>query len=93
MAIEKTYTLVTGATSGIGFELAKLFGSMGHNLILVARTEQDLISRQDELSKLGIEVVIIVVVFISILPAIIEFLRERAALKREQAQKERFLVN
>jgi len=33
-----------------------------------------------------IEVVIIVVVFISILPAIIEYLRERAAYKREQAQ-------
>lgn len=33
-----------------------------------------------------IEAVIIVVVFISILPAVIEFLRERAALKKKQVQ-------
>ncbi len=35
-----------------------------------------------------IETVIIVVVFISILPAVIEYLRERAALKKAQAQAE-----
>jgi len=35
-----------------------------------------------------IETVIIVVVFISILPAVIEYLRERAALKKAQAQGE-----
>ena len=59
MASENSYTLVTGATSGIGYELAKLFGSMGHNLILVARTEQDLISKQNELVALGVKVEII----------------------------------
>lgn len=35
-----------------------------------------------------IETVIIIVVFISILPAVIEYLRERAALKKAQAQAE-----
>ena len=59
MQSEKTYTLITGATSGIGYELAKLFGSMGHNLILVARTESDLTAKKDELMALGIEVVTI----------------------------------
>jgi short-subunit dehydrogenase len=59
MQSEKTYTLITGATSGIGYELAKLFGSMGHNLILVARTESDLITKKDELTALGIEVITI----------------------------------
>lgn len=35
-----------------------------------------------------IETVIIIVVIISILPAVIEYLRERAALKKEQAQSQ-----
>ena len=36
------YTLVTGGTTGIGFELAKLFAENGHNLVIVARDEADL---------------------------------------------------
>jgi len=36
------YALITGATSGIGYELAKLFAQDGHNLVIVARTEEDL---------------------------------------------------
>ena len=52
-----TYTLVTGATSGIGYELAKLFGSMGHNLIIVARSEDELQRKQEELSTLGVDVI------------------------------------
>lgn len=37
-----TYTLITGASSGIGRELAYLFAQDNHNLILVARDEQRL---------------------------------------------------
>ncbi len=33
----KKYTLITGASSGIGESLAKKFASKGHNLIIVAR--------------------------------------------------------
>jgi uncharacterized protein len=40
-------TLITGATSGIGLELAKIFAKNGHNLVLVARSEHTL----DELKK------------------------------------------
>ena len=34
--------LVTGASTGIGYELAKLFAQDGYNIIAVARTEEDL---------------------------------------------------
>ncbi|MEQ1723264.1 MAG: SDR family NAD(P)-dependent oxidoreductase, partial [Pseudobdellovibrio sp.] len=36
------YTLITGASSGIGFELAHVFAKNNHNLILVARSEEKL---------------------------------------------------
>ena len=32
----RNYTLITGASTGIGYELAKLFAKDRHNLILVA---------------------------------------------------------
>lgn len=37
-----SYTLITGASSGIGWELAHVFASHKHNLILVARSEDKL---------------------------------------------------
>ena len=39
---QKPYTLITGGTSGIGYELAKLFAKDGHNLVIVARSQQEL---------------------------------------------------
>ena len=41
--------LVTGASSGIGYELAKLFAADGYDIILVSRTRDDLESVADEL--------------------------------------------
>ena len=41
--------LITGASSGIGCELAKIFARNGHNLILVARNVQTLNQLADEL--------------------------------------------
>ena len=47
--------LVTGASSGIGYELAKLFAQDGCRLVLVARNEQALIDLAEELqAKHGI---------------------------------------
>jgi len=51
------YALVTGATSGIGLEIALNFARDGINLILVARTEKKLIEIREKIeSEYGIEV-------------------------------------
>lgn len=42
MTTNPKYALITGATSGIGFELAKLFAQDGYNLLIVARSEEEL---------------------------------------------------
>jgi len=36
------YALITGATSGIGYELAKLFAQNNYHLIIVARNQAEL---------------------------------------------------
>jgi short-subunit dehydrogenase len=51
MITNKQCALVTGASSGIGLELARLLAKDGYDLILVARNEQDLNSVSDELSS------------------------------------------
>lgn len=52
------YALITGATSGIGYELAKLFAKDGYNLVLVARTEEDLQKKKEEFrNDFGIDVI------------------------------------
>jgi uncharacterized protein len=43
--------LVTGASSGIGYELAKVFARHGHDLILVARSSDKLLALQQDLQK------------------------------------------
>lgn len=45
------YTLITGGTEGIGFELAKIFAQNKHNLIIVARNEIKLINIKNCLEK------------------------------------------
>jgi short-subunit dehydrogenase len=54
------YALITGATSGIGYELAKLFAADGYDIIAVARTEEDLNKVADELvTNYGVQVQVI----------------------------------
>lgn len=49
--MSKKYALITGATQGIGFELAKVFAKNGYNLILVARSQQELHSKASDIKQ------------------------------------------
>jgi len=49
----KSFTLITGATSGIGLELARIAAREKRNLVLVARSEKDLKTVAKELGAPG----------------------------------------
>lgn len=54
------YALITGATNGIGYELAKLFAEDGYNIVAVSRTPEDLEEVAHEFrAKYGVEVITI----------------------------------
>jgi short-subunit dehydrogenase len=47
------YALVTGGTSGIGYELAKKLAGDGYNLIIVARDQEQLKTVEEDLGQFG----------------------------------------
>lgn len=56
---KEDYVLITGASSGIGYEIAKLYASDGYNLVLVARNIDKLKKVKSELSQYNIEIKIL----------------------------------
>jgi short-subunit dehydrogenase len=52
--VSRPVTLITGASAGIGAELAKLFAENGHALALVARREAALSALADEIASRGV---------------------------------------
>lgn len=51
------YALITGGTSGIGYELARLFAKDRYNLVIVARDQQELNATAEEFQNVyGVEV-------------------------------------
>lgn len=57
--MNKGYTLITGATSGIGYELAKLYASDGYNLILVSRNVERLKTVEKKLQLYNVDIKIL----------------------------------
>jgi short-subunit dehydrogenase len=57
MENNQKYALITGATQGIGYELAKLFAKDQYNLIIVARDQQQLDTCSAEFRQQNIEVI------------------------------------
>lgn len=49
--MKNKYTLITGASSGIGFEIAACMAEKGHNLILTARRKDILIKASKDISE------------------------------------------
>ena len=48
---EGEWTLITGATSGLGYELARLLADKGHNLVLAGNEEEKLYQVARELNE------------------------------------------
>lgn len=53
--LRRPVALITGASSGIGLDLAKLFAEGGHDLVLVARNEEALRALAADCEKLGVK--------------------------------------
>jgi short-subunit dehydrogenase len=49
--MNSSVAIITGASSGIGLELARIMASKGHDLILVARREEELTKLAEELKS------------------------------------------
>ena len=57
MTTNRKYALITGATNGIGYELAKLFAQDQYNLVIVARNQDELDAKATEFKQhYGVEV-------------------------------------
>jgi uncharacterized protein len=61
----KSYTLITSALGGIGYELAKLAAAEGENLLLVARSANKLDKLAEDIKKNNKSEVIVIALDLS----------------------------
>ena len=52
--------LITGASSGIGYEFAKIYAKNGHNLVITARRQENLENIRKELESYSVKIETIV---------------------------------
>lgn len=80
----KVYTVITGASSGIGYETAKAFAVRGKNLVVVARRKDCLKALKNEiLEKCPTVDVIIKTVDLSVLENVYQFYSSLQGLRLE----------
>ncbi len=82
-------SLITGASSGIGAELARVFASHGHELVLVARRQRELTDLADELASKGVKRPIVLALDLAERGAVARIVAELKSRGREPA----YLVN
>ena len=85
----RTTALITGASSGIGYELAKVFAQHGNDLVLVARNRDKLLQLAEELRVTFGVTVTVLAKDLSIPTAVPEIIAEL----NQQAIRINFLVN
>jgi uncharacterized protein len=78
-------TLVTGASSGIGAELARVFAANGHELVLIARRERELGDLADEIAGKGAKRPIVLAVDLAERDAVAHIVAELKSRDREPA--------
>lgn len=59
MERKNQYALVTGASSGIGYELARQFAKNGYDLVIVSRNHDELEKKAETLKSFGVNVICI----------------------------------
>ena len=82
-------TLITGASSGIGAELARVFAAHGHELVLVARRERELTDLAEEIAGKGAKRPIVLAVDLAERDAVARIVAELKSRDREPA----YLIN
>ena len=85
----RTTALITGASSGIGYELAKVFAQHGHDLVLVARNREKLFQLAEELRAAFGVTVTVLAKDLSLPTAVPEIVAEL----QQRAVRINFLVN
>ena len=86
----RAVTLITGASAGIGVELARVFARHGHELALVARREDRLRALADEIARMGPRPPIVIAADLAAPGAVA---KNRATTLRANGAEPQYVVN